>query len=402
MKKKVYMRKITALLLALLLFTPAAFAEAVPEAEESPTLTYEELQIYLSKLAADAVQDPDLGVVVSLEEGGPMQAIYTGGTLRIGEETLSESTAVLAADLAMGQADPRGLLIGDALDELLAAYPCDNAGLYGSYYDAALYVRGQKPEATVGYLLRDGQRVRQVVHAVYSWQADEVVCCRVSYEIRDGMIFAIAVEGMDNLIPESDALQQIAEIAAIQENSEYFAYPTDKAGSLEPFAREDLGLKTADLAVMDLLDLTPETALEVLGNAAQDNWTDDNTGETPRALRQMDWEGVSLLLVYDQARASIQEKALTVTADFLEGPRGVRIGDSMDSVLNRFRHALSTAGDSSFLLYGDGQKAPYAVLNYTSLGAEIQYALDLEDGRTVRWHLSFTDGMLDEMILILN
>ncbi|MBR6186654.1 MAG: hypothetical protein IKQ41_10390 [Clostridia bacterium] len=393
------MKKMLSLLLALLLLASPALAENVPEAEESPALTYEEMQIYLTKLVASALADPDLGTVVSLEEGGPMQAIFAGGSLQIAEETLTETTAVLGAELAMGQEDPRGLLIGASLDELLAAYPNDNPGLYGSYYDAALYVRGEQPEVTAGYLLRDGQRVTQVVHAVYFWQADEVICCRVRYEIRDGMVFAISIEDMDKLIPQEEALGQINEIAAIQENREYFAYPTDESGALEPFVREDLGLRTADLLGTDLLDLTPETALETLGEALGDAWSDDQTGAVPHALRQMDWEGISLLLVYDENRNEIHQKVLTVTSETLEGPRGVRVGDTMDSVLNRFRHALEMTGDGVFLLYGDGQQAPFGVLSYNAYGAEIQYALALEDGRTVRFHLSFTDGILDEMIL---
>ena len=397
------MKKLLSLLLALLMLPAfSALAEKTPEAEESPALSYEELQIYLGKLAAAAMQDDDLGISVSLEEGGPLQAMFSGGTLQIAEETLTETTAVLGAELAMGQEDPRGLLIGQTLDELLAAYPDDNPGLYGSYYDAALYLRGEKPEATAGYLLRDGQRVSQVIHEVYAWQADGVICCRVRYEIREGLIFAIFIEDMDSVISEEEALQRIADAAAIQENREYFMYPTDPSGALEPFAREDLSLRTADLAQIDLMDLNAETALETLGAAEMDAWTEDDTGEKKHALRQMDWDGVSLLLVYDESRVQLLEKVLTVTADTLEGPRGVRVGDTLDSVLNRFRFALQVSPEGSFLLYGDGQEAPYGVLNYSTIGAEMQYVLALEDGGTVRWHLAFTDGILDEMILMAN
>ena len=397
------MKKTVSVLLALLLLLcAAALAEGAPEAEESPALTYEEVQLYLKRLVSDALKDKDLGVSVSLEEGGAMQALFSGGTLRIGEETLMETTAVLEAELAMGQEDPRGLFIGSSLGELLNAYPNDNPGLYGSYFDAALYVRGEKPEASVGYVLRDGQRVSQVVHEVYSWQADGVICCRVRYEIRDGMVFAIAIEDVDELIPEADALQKIGEVAAIQENTEYFMYPADENGALEPFAREDLGLRTADLKLVDLLDLNAETAAEAFGPAAQDTWSADETADPPRQMRQMEWNGISLLLVYDQNRSEIQQKVLTVVGRELEGPRGVRVGDTLDSVLNRFRHQIEMAGDSAFLLYGDGQSAPFGALNYTVYGAEVQYALALEDGQAVYLHLSFTDGVLDEMILMLN
>ena len=151
---------------------------------------------------------------------------------------------------------------------------------------------------------------------------------------------------------------------------------------------------------MDFLDMTAEAAADTLGAADRDEWARDETGDQPRSMRQMDWEGVSLLLVYTEDRNTLLENVITVTSQALEGPRGVRVGDTLYSVINRFHHEFQQVDEQLTLLYGDGQQAPYGALTYTAGGAEVQYALTLEDGKTVTWHMNFTDGRLDEMLLL--
>ena len=152
--------------------------------------------------------------------------------------------------------------------------------------------------------------------------------------------------------------------------------------------------------LMDFLDMTAEAAADTLGAADRDEWARDETGDQPRSMRQMDWEGVSLLLVYTEDRNTLLENVITVTSQALEGPRGVRVGDTLYSVINRFHHEFQQVDEQLTLLYGDGQQAPYGALTYTAGGAEVQYALTLEDGKTVTWHMNFTDGRLDEMLLL--
>ena len=394
------MKKLISLVLALMmLFACAALAEGAPETEESPALSYEELQIYLAKLAAAALADKDLGVIAGAD--GPATAVFSGGVLYLPGESLTEDTAPLGVVLGREQADPRGLMIGDDIFSLLSVYPNDNPDLYGSYYDAALYMSGENPEVAVGYLLRDGQQITGVIHEVFSWQGDAVIRCRVKYELNENYITAISVEGMDDRLSQEEALAAIADVAAVQENTEYFMYPVDESGALAPFAREDLTLRTANLNAMDFLDMTAETAADTLGAADRDEWTRDETGDQPRSMRQMDWEGVSLLLVYTEDRNTLLENVITVTSQALEGPRGVRVGDTLYSVINRFHHEFQQVDEQLTMLYGDGQQAPYGALTYTAGGAEVQYALTLEDGKTVTWHMSFTDGKLDEMLLLV-
>ncbi|MBR4360652.1 MAG: hypothetical protein IKP32_08545 [Clostridia bacterium] len=389
------MKRMMSLLLALLLLTVPALAEPAanpPQAEQSAELTYEELEMYLSAVAYAALNDPDVRIVT--DEDGATLCDFAGGQLEIADEQLSESTALLSFTLRENQPDPRGLFIGSTLEQLLQVYPNDNPGLYGTYYDAALYVIGDKPEMSVGYLLRDGQRVTEVEHCVYHWVPDGVIACGVAYRLDQGEIVGIRVYGMADLIEEADAQQQIAAVGDMQEIQEYYAYPQSVDGSvLSPFDREDL-----TFGGVDFLDLTAEAAQAAFGPAPVDEWTVDSTGEY---LRNLAWDGISVLLIYDAQKNFLRVDSLVITDDVMEGPRGTRVGDWMDTVIYRFRHSDGGLNDTGVVLYGDGETPPYGLLSYGPDTAALTYAFQLDDGRTVLWYVTFEDAVLDSMRLLV-
>lgn len=391
------MKKLFCLLLALMMMlSSAAFAEPVPVDESAP-LTREEISLYLNGLAAAALEE---GSFTTEENGvGMTEVRYSGALLVIADEHLTETTAVVSAFLEEETADLRGLFIGSSLEEVLAAYPNDNPNLAGTYYDAALFITGEKPEMSVGYLLRDGQRITSVVYDVYSWQPEGVSVSHVIYLLDNGYVSDIMVFA-DSLNEEEEILQSIQDLADMQEISEYTPYPVsaDNGEALAPFEREDLAITVRGQKIADFLDLNAEDAIAVLGIPPVDEWTEDSDGSF---LRLMQWDGISLLLKYDAQRKFIAVDSLTVNDVVLEGPRGVRVGDLLDSVVFRFRHAEVFGTEDTVFLYGDGQTPPYGVLAYSPESAEMTYAFSLEDGHAVVWHLTFVMGELQSMTLML-
>lgn len=391
------MKKLFCLLLALvMLLSSAAFAEPVPVDENAP-LTREEIEMYLDGLAAAALVE---GSFTTEENGvGMTEVRYSGALLVIADEQLTETTAVVSAFLEEETADLRGLVIGSSLEEVLTAYPNDNPNLSGTFYDAALFITGEKPEMSVGYLLRDGQRVTNVVYDVYSWQPEGVSVSQVIYRLDNGYVSDIMVFA-DSLYEEEAILQSVQELADMQEISEYTPYPVsvENGEALAPFEREDLAITVRGQKVADFLDLNAEDMIAALGNAPVDEWTEDSDGSF---LRLMQWEGVSLLLKYDAQRKFTAVDSLTINDEGLEGPRGVRVGDLLDSVIFRFRHAEVFGTEDTVSLYGDGQTLPYGVLAYSPEDAAVTYAFSMEDGRTVVWHMTFVIGELQSMTLML-
>ena len=392
------MKKLFCLLLALMmLLSSAAFAEPVPVDENAP-LTREEIEIYLDGLKSAALEDGN-AVVTPVEEGGA-EVRLNETVFGISDETLTGSTAVVSAYPGEEQADLRGLFIGSSLDEVLAAYPNDNPNLAGSYYDAILFITGEKPEMSAGFLLREGQRVETVVYNVFSWQPDGVAGSYVAYWMENGYVTSIQIAIDDKIMEEAEVLEDLQDIADMQEISEYIPYPVsaDNGEALAPFEREDLTITQYGQKVADFLDLNAEDMIAALGNAPVDEWTEDSDGSF---LRLMQWDGVSLLLQYDAQRKFVAVDSLTINDEGLEGPRGVRVGDLLDSVIFRFRHAEVFGSEDTVLLYGDGQNLPYGVLAYSPESAEVTYAFSLEDGRSVVWHMTFVIGELQSMTLML-
>ena len=83
---------------------------------------------------------------------------------------------------------------------------------------------------------------------------------------------------------------------------------------------------------------------------------------------------------------------LEIYEDMLEGPRGLRIDDTLASVIGRFRHDANEGA-----LYGDGVTAPYGRCDKNNDGtASIAYAVQAENG-TVLLRLTVVDGRLADM-----
>jgi len=206
--------------------------------------------------------------------------------------------------------------------------------------------------------------------------------------------------GSEGLMEEAEALESIQEFSDMQEISEYFAYPWSAwdGERLAPFTREDLSLLANAQLSLDFLDLDADTVTNAFGPAPVDEWTEDSDGTF---LRLMQWDGLSLLLHYDSGKQFLAVDSLTVNVDVLDGPRGVRVGDTLESVIYRFRHGETFTDNSTLALYGDGQELPYGMLNYSPESTEVTYAFSLEDGRSVIWHMTFAVGEMQSMTLAL-
>lgn len=380
------MKKLIALMLCMMMLVPAAMAEV----DESPALSLEEIETYLSSVMDQVKKE---GCLIT-EDNGVYSATSALGDMTISSDVLDDETHLLGIVLAADQPCLRGLKAGDSLDMIFQLYPNDNPALNGTYYEATLSFRGAEPEICLGYLLRDGQRVTEVTYVVYSWQADGIVKSGVTYQMDQGYIQQISIFTASELLTADEVEMEISESALLQETSEYFAHPTSLIGTdLDPFCREDLYF-----AEMDFYSLTPDKAIEVLGTAQVDEWTPDSDNTF---IRLMQWNGVSIVFKYTADKQFQSVYSLSVNDDVLEGPRGLRIGDYMDTVLYRFRHSEGTTADNGILLYGDGENAPYGIITYGNDTNTMAYTVSL-DGQIAMLYLTFSDDAMVQMQLFMN
>lgn len=383
------MKKLLATVIALVLLVSCALGDVATE--ESPKMTYGELVNYTDSLRGDALQTG--GITYSVNEDGYTVAHTAVGDMVLAEEMLTETSAILSVTLDVYCGCPRGIWAGDSVYALLDAYYNYNPNLEGSESDAALYIQGEEPEIDTAWVVRDGQRIMKVGYEAFKWTDSGVLHAGVYYTVDQNIVIGITIEGLETYITAEEAAEMIAETAAIQEETGYHAYrKAESDDGVTPFEREDLYF-----AGMDMLDLTVEKTTEILGSPEADNWVKDSTGDY---LRSREWEGVTMLFAYDSAKKIKGLDTLYVYKDVFEGPRGVRTGDMMETVLERFAQedVEAAAADDTLILYGDGENAPMGVISYSVETTSVTYRQEV-DGKIFTWLLTFRDGVLEQYIL---
>ena len=120
------MKKLMAMALALALLLGVCGAGA----ETAPALTMGEIENYLDGLKAEA--DAAGNIQVTLSEDGEYLAQTARGVMTLTDEVWSEAAGVVTVTLAEDTQDMRGITVGDSITDVLYAYPCDNAQMFGS------------------------------------------------------------------------------------------------------------------------------------------------------------------------------------------------------------------------------------------------------------------------------
>lgn len=381
------MKKIFALLLCCMMLLPAALAA---ETESAPVLTLEEIELYQQSLL-HRLQETEYDLTEN--QDGTYTAMAPLGDVMLSSAQMEEAH-VLGASLAVTESCLRGLKVGDSLDMIFQLYPNDNEALLGTYYEATLCIYDGEEETFLGYALRNGQRVTEVTYTVYSRQGDGIVKSGVSYLLDQGYIQQIRLFTAPDMLTAEEMDMEINDSAMVQEATEYQAvFSSENGDLLDPFCREDLYFSK-----MDFYAITPEEAIREMGSANVDEWMEDSDHTFIRTLQ---WDGVTMVMKYDAQKNFRHLYSLSVTNENFEGPRGLRIGDYIDTVLFRFLHSQGMAGDRSVVLYGDGENAPYGLISYNEETNTITYTVDM-DGEVAMLYLTFRNDVMQEMQLFFN
>lgn len=362
------------LVIALLLSLTALADDAAP-------LTVDELMGFCDAAVEDVLaRAPVTGQ--EAEDGG---YVFDYGDLRIytPDSSFTADSRVTGVELLGENEDldaPRGVALGSTLYELLPAYPLDNENLAGDYDGVVLYISGLLPgTVNVGYAVRDGARVSLVVYETYTPDGERAEVCGVQYSLEDNTVLSVRVLLNARELSLDDAQEELDVLAALQEKNEYRVYRSDDP---TPLAREDL-----TFGPIDFISATADSMTAALGVAESDTWENDSEG----LLRILQWEGIQAIFHYDAQRGNEQLALLDIYGEKLEGPRNLHMNDDIESVLGRFPHENPIG-----VLYGDGENAPYGLLELNDGGASIVYAVEVEEG-AVLLSLTFVGDRLADM-----
>ena len=395
------MKKCVALFLALMMVLSLTTAVAESDAD---ALDYDELMDWAEgfktrALAAGAPLNDPTEEAAYTEDGYAF--VYDFATLYMDRPEMTADSVLQAVVVySPEEQGPRGTGVDQLSSEVLNAFYNENDDLQGDSSFAALYVSDTMPAGALwGWVQRDGQRIETIQYAVHeqlSSGGDGYTDCGLVYTLSDNLVAAIRAYGLNETISADEERSNLDAVQEVSEKTEYAQVPTSINGSeLEMFDRDDL-----IFSGLDFLSLTPEEAEARLGAAQEDDWMEDEGAY----LRSMEFASCTMTFSYDAQKQNPVLEMLSIDMDGLEGPRCVRIGDTLSSVISRFRNGEGDYdGVSREVLYGDGENAPYGLAEYgDDATAGLWYAAKLEDGRTVVLSMSFEQMYLSDITLYVD
>lgn len=175
-----------------------------------------------------------------------------------------------------------------------------------------------------------------------------LVLVALLYRVEDGRIGVICADGEGQHAAKAESGENLEKKRG-----------TQQAGALAS-TQEDFVGWTAEETVfggLSFAQATPEQIIEMLGIPH----TDEETQEITYTLRQLLYPNVLFEFVWDEQAWRLE--AARVSGGGLEGPKNLRVGDTRDSVLQRFGEGND---DDESLLYTtvDAQGDAYALSCY--------------------------------------
>ena len=381
----------TIVVLALMLCTAAMAVD-----DGADPLDMEELRDWAQtyrRLAEETAPMNDPHDADALTEDG-YAYVYQFGTLYFDRPELTADAVLQSVMVFDSEAQgPHGTLVGLPAEMVLDAYYNENETLAGTREYAVLYVSDDLPQAaSAGVVLRDGQRLQAVEYRVWEQTEDGIMSSGVIYTIEEGLVAAVRAYGLNEVLEQGRVAADLAALKEASLEQAYVRVPTSLNGTdLEMFTEDDLVF-----AGLDVLELTAEGATEIMGDMIDDVWMED--GED--YIRVTDFESCELVCQYGADRQEGRFASLTIFADGPEGPRGVRVGDTLSSVMCRFRSGEGDFSGMTELLYGTDGVAPYAVAEYgADASAMLRYAAPLTNGRTALMMLTIEQLKVKEILI---
>lgn len=385
---------LTALMMALLCLPVCAETAA-------DALTYDELSAWVAEyktraLAAQPLNDPTAAEAYS-EDGYAFA--YDFGVLYMDRPEMTDEAVVRSLVVTSPlEAGPRGTAVDWTAQEVLDAFYNENTLLDGDRSFAYLYLSDAMPSGAMwAWVQRDGQRVQAIQYATHEQLAtggEGYADAGLVYTVENNLVAAIRAYGMDARITEEAANLNLESVQQVAATTGYTQVPLSLMGDTAQFEREDL-----IFSGLDFLNLTPESAEAALGSCRDDAWMADDTGEH---LRTMEFAACTVTFIYDADKQNCHPYMLLIDTDGMEGPRAVRNGDTLATVLNRFRHGEGEYNTETGVevLYGTEGVAPWGTAEYYDTSATLRYVL-VAGTETIVLHMGFEHMQLCEVMLYM-
>ena len=394
-------KKLSCLLLTVLMLCGTVHAVFAADSGADP-LTWAEVVAWARALemqgrAQEPLNDPHDEAALS-EDGYAF--VYDFGTLYFSQPELTEDT-VLRGAVVLGEEmeGPRGTNTLMTAAQLLSAYYTENENLLGTREGALLYLSVNLPEGMWwGRVQRDGQWLETVQYTAHEQREDGLYTDGgLVYTLQDNSVVAIRAFGLDAAVDESALEAEKILLLPEMSASDYAMVPSSLTGADNAVFGEDdllfLGL--------DVRTCAPEDAIAALGEPEADEEISDETGAR---MRVMSFDGCTLVFMKDPMAEKPQLAVITINGENLEGPRALRVGDSLNMAMQRFRSGEGelNVDDLTETLYGTADEGSWGEAVYgDDASATLRYGLTLADGRQVLLAADFEMYILKEINVTL-
>jgi len=370
-------------------------------AQETAALDETELGAWIDQVLRDTVSLTPLNAPVDqnawTEDGYAF--LYDFATLYYNQQELSASSVLQAVSLTeAGYACVRGIGIGSTQDEVMAALGSQNPYLLGDGTFAVLYLQDQLPAAAYwSWAQQDENRMLASVQCAMHVKTgeDRYTDAGVRLVLENGIVTEIRVYGLCESITAADAQANLEAVRTVENAMGAWALAEEDAegyvisSCAAVFSAEDLAFSGVDFRT-----LTVEELNVLLGGTGR---IETITSENDR-LTNAEWQGAYLSL-----GSSGKADVFSVSDSRIEGPRGVRTGDTLEEVLSAF--AADGEGrmyGSQTILYGDGLTAPCGVMESDGVYTTVSYTAQMQRGTewsNVTLMLTFSDDLLGEWMI---
>ncbi len=321
----------------------------------------------------------------------PFATVYADGT-EMNADTHLNSVVVSEPE----EAPFRSLALSMTPEEVMALFPNNNPEQAGTRNGAVLYLQ-ENDDGSIrfGRVFRDGQRVQALQYGELTPAGDMFHLASVTCNFNEALLSGFAVAGFDAasaaLYTREDRDELALELNALAAVTDYKVVKTSRNGlDLTAFGPEDLVFSDLDFLALQPEDLpgTPES--ETMDN-------DDGT-----SLIRVDGDGYVAVFTAD-ADGKTSIVSLSIESDSLEGPRGVRLGDTFHEDYQRFRSEGRGTDENLFeVLYGAENEVPRGTAQFGGLdGITLRYVTAVPDGREAELLLRYETNTLNEIILYI-
>jgi len=375
----------------ILLLAVCVFLPAMAFAQENVVLNEKELSAWIDQTLRDTVSLQPLNAPVNenaLTEDG-YAFLYDFATLYYHQPELNAQSILQAVVLTdTGYPAVRGIAIGSTQDQLMEAFGSQNPYLLGDGTFAVLYQQDVLPMAAYwGWAQHDEHNTLTGMQLAMHVKAgeDRYTDAGIRFVLEQGVVTEIRIYGLHEYITAAEVTANLEAVRTVENAMGAWALAEEDADGYT-IVNDASIFSEADLAFsgVDFRSLTIEQMSLLLGETAQTTSVMSGNEEIITA----EWQG-----------AYMSADVLSVSDSRVEGPRGIRTGESLDQVLSSFRSdGEGRIYASQAILYGDGLTAPSGILERDGEWASVSYTARIDE-RNVTLMLTFSNDLLEEWMI---